>query len=246
MRLSGKTYIITGAAGGMGKVTVDRFIEEGANVVACDLSVASLSEKSNNFLTVEGDLTKEEQAENVVAQAIQAFGKLDGLVHIAGIAQKSTPIEDVTLDEWNRIITINTTAVFLMNRAVVKALSDQEGVIVNVASISTVRPRPGLSSYIASKGAAVSFSQALAIELAPKKVRVNVIHPGPSDTQMLGQFAAEGADVDKMKDSVFKQSVPLGKLIEPIDIANAAVYLCSDEARMVTGTVLHVDGGRGL
>lgn len=246
MRLAGKTFMITGAAGGMGKVTVARFLEEGANIVACDLSFSEPFKQNKQLLTVEGDLTNEKDVDHITAQTIATFGKLDGLVHMAGIAQKSTPVEEVTIDEWNRIMAINTTAVFLINRAVVRAFAECEGVIVNVASISAVRPRPGLSSYIASKGATVAFSQALAIELAPKNVRVNVIHPGPSDTQMLGQFAAVGADIERMKDDVFKQSVPLGKLIEPIDIANAAVYLCSDEARMVTGTVLHVDGGRGL
>jgi 3-oxoacyl-[acyl-carrier protein] reductase len=121
-----------------------------------------------------------------------------------------------------------------------------EGVIVNIASISMVRPRPGLNAYIASKGAAVSFSQALAIELAEYGIRVNVVNPGPADTGMLGQFTSKDADIEATKDTIFKKSVPLGRLIQPIDIANSLVYLCSKESAIVTGSVLNVDGGRGI
>ncbi|MDQ0253248.1 3-oxoacyl-[acyl-carrier protein] reductase [Evansella vedderi] len=246
MRLQGKTFIITGAAGGMGSVTVKRFLEEGANVVGSDLHVSSLQEQLENFLPVQGDLTKEADVAFLVKKTYETFGKIDGLVNIAGVAQKLTPIEELTLSDWDRMMSINATTLFLTNQAVVPYLKKQQGVIVNVASISAVRPRPGLSAYIASKGAAVSFSQALAIELADDQVRVNVIHPGPSDTKMLGQFVGDSTEHEKVKDDVFKNSVPLGELIQPIDIANAAVYLCSEEARMVTGAVLHVDGGRGL
>lgn len=142
---------------------------------------------------------------------------------------------------------VNSTAPFLTCRAAVPYMKKQgNGVIVNIASISMVRPRPGLNAYIASKGATVSFSQALAIELAEYGIRVNVVNPGPADTNMLAQFSAKEADVEATKDSIFKKSVPLGRLIKPIDIANSLVYLCSKEAAIVTGSVLNVDGGRGI
>lgn len=117
---------------------------------------------------------------------------------------------------------------------------------MTIASISAVRPRPGLQAYIASKGAAESFTRGLAIELASHQIRVNTIHPGPANTQMLAQFTADGADTEQTKHDVFIQSVPLGRLVDPTDIAGAVNYLLSDAATMVTGTTLHVDGGRGL
>ncbi|WP_209121077.1 SDR family NAD(P)-dependent oxidoreductase [Alkalihalobacillus sp. BA299] len=246
MRLNGKTFLVTGAAGGMGQATVKRFLEEGANVVGLDIEMTSLPEQNETFLPVKCNITNEAEIVAAAEHAYEMFNKIDGLVNIAGIAQKSTSVVELSLSDWERLMAINSTSLFLTTKTIIPYLKNQNGVIVNVASISAVRPRPGLSAYIASKGAAVAFSQALAIELAADQIRVNVIHPGPSDTKMLGQFTGDGADVEQMKDTVFKNSVPLGELIQPIDIANAAVYLCSDEARMITGEILHVDGGRGL
>jgi len=151
------------------------------------------------------------------------------------------------MDEWNRLMDVNVKSLFITTKAVVPFMKKQQrGSIITIASISAVRPRPGLQAYIASKGAAESFTRGLAIELASSQIRVNTIHPGPADTQMLGQFAAQGADVEQRKQSVFVQSVPLGRLVKPADIAGAVSYLLSDAASMVTGTTLHVDGGRGL
>lgn len=263
MRLQDKVFVVTGANGGMGKETVKRFLKEGASVAGVDLRMdgAELAGGSNlvegsgaagengrdRYLPVVADLTREEDVARVFSEAMNQFGRIDGLVNIAGIAQQATPIEDVTLEAWERIMRVNATALFLTCRTVIPYFKKQRnGVIVNIASISMVRPRPGLNAYIASKGAAVSFSQALAIELAEYGIRVNVVNPGPADTEMLGQFTAAGVDVETTKDTIFKKSVPLGRLIEPADIAQSLVYLCSDEASIVTGAVLNVDGGRGI
>lgn len=246
MRLKDEVFVLTGAQGGMGKETVKRFLEEGAYVAALDLNVDRI-EKSDRLLPIAVDLTKEKEVSDAFKEIYNTFGKITGLVNIAGIAQPATPIEEVTLKDWEKIITVNLTAPFLTCREVTPYLKKQgEGVIINIASISMVRPRPGLNAYIASKGGVVSFSQALAIELAEFGIRVNVVNPGPADTGMLGQFSAKDANIEETKETIFKKSVPLGRLIHPIDIANALVYLCSKEAAIVTGAVLNVDGGRGL
>ena len=246
MRLQNEVFVITGANGGMGKETVKRFLEEGAYVAAIDLNVEGV-EKTEHLLPVAADLTKEKDVAKVFTEVNETFGRINGLVNIAGIAQTATPIEEVKLKDWEKIIGVNATSLFLTCREVTPYLKEQQdGVIVNIASISMVRPRPGLNAYIASKGAAVSFSQALAIELAEYGIRVNVVNPGPADTNMLGQFTSQNADIETTKDTIFKKSVPLGRLIQPIDIANSLVYLCSKEASIVTGSVLNVDGGRGI
>jgi 3-oxoacyl-[acyl-carrier protein] reductase len=246
MRLENEVFVVTGARGGMGKETVKRFLEEGAFIVAVDLNVDGV-EESDRLLPIAADLTNEAAVTSLFTKAYEKFGRIDGLVNIAGIAQAATPIEEVSLADWEKIIRVNATAPFLTCRAVTPYLKKQGcGVIVNIASISMVRPRPGLNAYIASKGAVVSFSQALAIELAEYGIRVNVVNPGPADTNMLGQFSAQNADIETTKETIFKKSVPLGRLIKPIDIANSLVYLCSKEAAIVTGSVLNVDGGRGI
>ncbi|MDQ0219263.1 glucose 1-dehydrogenase [Peribacillus cavernae] len=253
MRLNNKVVIITGAGGGMGLKTVTRFLEEGAKVVATDLTVDIIHEQlggnaaDDQLLIVKADITEDRDIEKLVQQTVNRFGGVDVLVNVAGIAQTATPIEDVSNETWDRIMSINTKSLFLTSRAVVPVMKKQKtGVIINVASIAAVRPRPGLNAYIASKGAALAFTQALAIELADHKIRVNAINPGPADTKMLGQFAAEGVNIEETKEAIFRNSVPLGELIQPEDIANAAVYLSSDEAKRVTGAIFNIDGGRGI
>src|SRR5699024_852217 len=179
--------------------------------------------------------------------AVKKFGQIDGLINTARIAQSATPIEQVSLTDWHRLMDIIMSMIFLTCREVAIHMKKGKNVtIVNVGSVSTTRPRPGLQAYIASKGAVESFSKALALELAPDNIRVNTLHPGPCDTNMLGQFAGKDADIDEMKDTVFKQSIPLGTLLTPNDIAQSAKFLLSDESSMVTGGVFHVDGGRSV
>ncbi|TCJ04107.1 SDR family NAD(P)-dependent oxidoreductase [Cytobacillus praedii] len=246
MRLENEVFVVTGAKGGMGRETVKRFLEEGAYVAAVDLNIDGM-EKSDRLLPIAANLTSEADVARIFQEVKRVFGRVDGLVNIAGIAQAATQIEEVSLADWEKLMSVNATSLFLTCREAVPYMKQQgEGVIVNIASISMVRPRPGLNAYIASKGAAVSFSQALAIELADYGIRVNVVNPGPADTNMLGQFTSKNADVEATKENIFKKSVPLGRLINPIDIANSLVYLCSKEASIVTGSVLNVDGGRGI
>ncbi|BAQ09064.1 short-chain dehydrogenase/reductase SDR [Bacillus sp. OxB-1] len=248
MSVENKVIIVTGAAGGMGKAIALQLVEHGATVVGIDLNVDSLNDvTSERFITKASNVLDEQKIADIFAETNEAYGRIDGLVNAHGIAQSAAPIEEVTLEQWHRFMDVNATSLFITCKEAAKYMKPRsEGSIITIASISAVRPRPGLQSYIASKGAAESFTRAMAIELAPHKIRVNTIHPGPADTNMLGDFTAAGADVEKTKQTVFRESVPLGELIRPEDIANAASYLLSDGAKMVTGATLHVDGGRGL
>lgn len=248
MAVEQQVIIVTGAGGGMGKAIIQEQLAKGNIVVGLDLSVASLNDLAQDALQCfEVNVLQEERVNEVFKQVFDKYGRIDGLVNALGIAQSATPLEQVTMDEWDRLMNVNVKSLFITTKAVVPYMKQQrKGSIVTIASISAVRPRPGLQAYIASKGAAESFTRALAIELAPFQIRVNTIHPGPADTQMLGQFTAQGADIEQTKQSVFVQSVPLGRLVNPSDIAGAVSYLLSDTAGMVTGTTLHVDGGRGL
>jgi 3-oxoacyl-[acyl-carrier protein] reductase len=241
-------FLVTGAAGGMGREIVKMFLEEGAFVVAADKEVGALSEMlSPSLVTYEVDLTNESAVKQLVQFCINRFGKIDGVINAAGIAQSATPIEAVDFNTWNQLLNVNLTSVFLLSKEVVPYMKkERTGVIVNIASISVERPRPGLNAYIASKAGLIGLTKALAIELAEYQIRVNAIHPGPTDTAMLGQFVSAGENIEESKKRIFQQSVPLGSLVKPSDIAHAVMYLCSEQARTVTGTVLNVDGGRGL
>ncbi|MFA1818875.1 SDR family NAD(P)-dependent oxidoreductase [Virgibacillus oceani] len=249
MGVKNKTFLVTGANGGMGKATVDLLLKENANVAGCDLRTDTLREyeENSNFIAFQGDLTDEKTVKEIFQKTKDRFGSIDGLANIAGIAQSATPIDEVSLEEWHKIMDINMTMMFLTCRqASIYMKEKKQGSIVNVGSVSVTRPRPGLQSYVASKGAVEAFSKALALELAPDQINVNVLHPGPSDTEMLGQFSAEGANMDDTKKDIFEKSVPLGRLLKPEDIAHSIKYLLSEEANMMTGSVLHVDGGRNI
>lgn len=248
MAVSQQVVLVTGAAGGMGKAIIEDQLEQGNIVIGIDLTVASLAHLAQKSLHLyEVNVLQEEPIQAIFHEVYAKYGRIDGLVNALGIAQAATPIEEVSMDEWNRLMEVNVKSLFITTKAVVPYMKErQKGSIVTIASISAVRPRPGLQAYIASKGAAESFSRALAIELASHQIRVNTIHPGPANTQMLAQFTAEGADAEQTKHNIFIQSVPLGRLVDPTDIAGAVTYLISDAASMVTGTTLHVDGGRGL
>ncbi|MFJ7737715.1 SDR family NAD(P)-dependent oxidoreductase [Lysinibacillus sp. NPDC097287] len=248
MAVEQQVVIVTGAGGGMGQAILKHLLEQGKIVVGLDLSVTSLAHLEGDALQIyDLNVLNENKVNDVFQSVYDKYGRIDGLVNALGIAQAATPIEDVSIDEWNRLMDVNVKSLFITTKAVVPYMKvRKKGAIVTIASISAVRPRPGLQAYIASKGAAESFSRGLAIELAPHQIRVNTIHPGPADTQMLSQFTAAGANVEQTKQDVFVQSVPLGRLVDPTDIAGAVGYLLSDAASMVTGTTLHVDGGRGL
>lgn len=247
-QLEAKVIAVTGAGGGMGKTVVENLLAAGATVVALDINTESLSSIENENLRVKAiNLLEENSIQQTFKEIFDEFNKLDGLVNIAGIAQSAKPITEVELSEWHKIIDINATAIFLTSREAVRYMKEaKNGSIINVGSVSVTRPRPGLQSYVASKGAVEAFSKALALETAPFNIRVNVLHPGPADTQMLGQFSSAQAGEVELNKDIFAESVPLGRLINPTDISATVTHLLTDGAQIITGAVIHVDGGRSI
>ncbi|WP_047154689.1 SDR family oxidoreductase [Aneurinibacillus tyrosinisolvens] len=251
--LQGKTAIVTGAGSGMGKAIAQLFTQQGANVVFADLNLAAAQAAVDSYQpeqanAVQVNVSIDSQVETLIQDTLKTFDQLDIVVNCAGVPQVFTPIEELSLEQWNQIMDVNLKSIFLTSKYAVPVMKKQQrGAIVNIASIAGVRARPGLNAYCASKGAAIMLTKALALELAPYKIRVNAINPGPAETPMLGQFLkGDGAQKEDDKKKIFLDSVPLGSLIQPDDIAQAALYLASDLAKIVTGEILNVDGGRGI
>jgi 3-oxoacyl-[acyl-carrier protein] reductase len=231
--LEGKLAIITGAGSGIGRATARRFAAEGATVIAADVDLDAVRETCEGLLNVtatRADVTRRADVEALVAP----HPRIDVYFNNAGIPAKVKPLAELTRAEWDRTLDVNLTALFIAAQVVAPKL--EGGVLLVTASIIANRPRPGLSAYVASKAGVVGLAKALATELAPG-IRVNVINPGPANTPMLDGF---GFDSDPA------QALPLKRLIEPEDIAAAAAFLASDDARAITGAVFNVDGGRDL
>jgi 3-oxoacyl-[acyl-carrier protein] reductase len=243
MRLSDKVAVVTGGSSGFGAAICRRFASEGAKVVVADLleSGQAIAQEIGGVF-VAADVTNDEDARRMVQTAVDRFGRVDIVVNNAGLPQPPAPIEQTTEAQFDRLMSVNAKAIFLAAKHVVPVMRRQGGgVILNTVSVAAIRPRPNLTAYNASKGAALVMSKSLAIELAPDRIRVNAICPGPGDTPMLAVFV--GGDTEAHR-APFLSSIPLGRLCSPEDVANAMVFLASDEASFITGVVLEVDGGR--
>ena len=249
MSLGTKTAAITGAGSGMGRATARLFAERGADVAVIDIdgeaaeeTVSLIGEDGGSAIAVTADSSEAADVEAFVDRTASAFGGIDVLHNNAGIPQESTPVEDVTEATWDRIQAVNLKSTFLGAKyAVPEMRAGGGGVILNTASTAGIRPRTGLSAYCASKGGMITLTKQLAHELAEDDIRVNAICPVATDTDMLPEFAAGDLSVESMR-----ETIPLGRLAEATDIAHAAAFLASDEASMVTGTALEVDGGRDI
>ena len=244
MRLQGKTAIVTGAAQGFGEGIARRFAEEGAKVMIADIQgdAAETVAKDIGGIAAQVDVADAASVNAMVDQANAAWGQVDILVNNAGVTHLPKPMEDVSEEEFDRVLTINAKSVFLTAKALVPAMKARgSGAILNISSTAGISPRPNLNWYNASKGWMMTATQAMAIELAPFGVRVNAVNPVAGETPLLPQFMGE--DTPEMR-TKFVSSIPMGRLSTPLDIANAALYLCSDEAGLVTGICLPVDGGR--
>lgn len=246
MRLKDKTAIVTGAGSGFGKGIAMRFAKEGARVGVIDINAEAAREVANQIgistFAMEADVSIDGDVSRMVQEALDRWGQLDILVNNAGTTHRNKPMTEVTEEEYERIFAVNVKSVYLSAKHIVPVMKKQGfGVILNVASTAGVRPRPGLVWYNTSKGAMITASKAMAIELAGEKIRVNAINPVAGETGMLHLFMGEDTPEKRAQ---FISSIPLGRLSLPEDMANAALFLCSDEAEMITGLCMEVDGGR--
>ena len=246
MRLKDKSAIVTGAGSGFGKGIAMRFAKEGARVGVVDINAEAAREVAsqigNSAFAMEADVSIDRDVSRMVQEALDRWGQLDILVNNAGTTHRNQPMTEVTEEEYERIFAVNVKSVYLSARHVVPVMKKQGfGVILNVASTAGVRPRPGLVWYNTSKGAMMTATKAMAIELAGEKIRVNAINPVAGETGMLHLFMGEDTPEKRAQ---FISSIPLGRLSLPEDMANAALFLCSDEAEMITGLCMEVDGGR--
>lgn len=249
-RLDGKSSIVTGAASGFGAAIAERFAAEGARVVVADLNAeagqAVAARIGGHFVRCDVSVGADVQA--LVQRAVALHGRLDVVVNNAGVTHDNKPALDVTEDEFDRLYRVNVKSLFHMNRAAVPAMRANPGgpggVFVNVASTTGVRPGPGLAWYSGSKGAVITTSKGLALELARDRIRVCVVNPMIGETPMLAQFM--GMPDTPENRQRFLARIPLGRFTLPADVADAVVYLAGDAAGFVTGVCLDVDGGRNI
>ncbi len=249
MRLENKVAIVTGAGSGFGEGIAKRYAKEGAKVVVNDIDAAqgervvrALAAANGDARFCIGDVSNDTDVGKLVRFAIDVYGDLHIIVNNAGTTHRNQPLLDVTEDEFDRIYRVNVKSLFLTARHVVPHFRrKRRGVFITIASTAGVRPRPGLTWYNGSKGAAIVTSRSMAAELAPDGIRVNVINPVAGETGMLADFM--GGDTPELR-AKFVATIPLGRLSQPADIATAAVFLASDEAAFITGACLEVDGGR--
>jgi len=249
MRLKDKVAIVTGGGSGFGEGIARRFAAEGAKVVVADIDDAKGERVAEAIAAAGGaadyvhaDVSRSKEVAAMVARARSRFAGVDIIVNNAGMPQRNGPMLGVDEATFDRIFAVNVKSIYLAALHGVPAFEARGGgVFINTASTAGLRPRPGLVWYNGSKGAVIALTKAMAIELAPKRIRVNCLCPVAGDTPMLGDFM--GGDTQENR-ARFVASIPLGRLSTPADIANAALYLASDEAEFITGVALEVDGGR--
>ncbi|KAB2539808.1 3-ketoacyl-ACP reductase [Salipiger aestuarii] len=247
MRLQGKTTLITGAASGFGKGIAETYIREGAKVAVVDLNAegarAVAAELGENAIAIACDVSQTDDVAAAVAQTTDAFGSLDIVVNNAGWTNPNRPLMDTDEATFRKIYDINVLSIFHMTKVCVPLWRAQgSGVMLNIGSVAGIRPRPGLTWYNSSKGAVNIMTKSLAVELAPDNIRVCGIAPVMGVTGLLEQFM--GAPDTPENRQKFLATIPMGRLSEPRDVANAALYLGSDDADFITGVILEVDGGR--
>ncbi|TFL18632.1 SDR family oxidoreductase [Jannaschia formosa] len=244
MRLTDKTAIVTGGASGFGRGIVERFAGEGAKVLVADLNADGAGEVASAVggIAARMDVSKDLDWAAVTHRALEEWGRIDILVNNAGITHLPMPMEDVPEEEFDRVLAVNAKSVYHSARHVVPVMKEAgRGAILNVASTAGVSPRPRLNWYNASKGWMITATKAMAVELAPMGVRVNCLNPVAGETPLLASFMGE--DTPEMR-AKFLATIPLGRFSTPRDLGAAACFLCSDDASMITGVGLEVDGGR--
>jgi 3-oxoacyl-[acyl-carrier protein] reductase len=249
MRLRDKVAIVTGGGSGFGEGIATRFAAEGARVIVNDIDEANgervvdaIRQGGGDASFVRGDVGRGEDMERLLAATLERHGRLDVMVNNAGVSHRNKPLLEIDEADFDRVFATNVKSIFWSARHVVPCFRRQGGgAFINIASTAGVRPRPGLTWYNATKGAVITASKTMAVELAPDRIRVNCINPVAGETPLLGTFM--GSDTPENRER-FVASIPLGRLSTPRDVANAALYLASDEAEFITGICLEVDGGR--
>lgn len=249
MRLNGKTALVTGAASGFGKGIAETFAREGAKVAILDLNLegarAVAEDIGNGAIAIRCDVSDGADVAAAVAEVNTAFGRLDVVVNNAGWSNANRPLMETDEATFRKLYDVNVTSIFHMTKTCVPLWRAQgSGVMINIGSTAGIRPRPGLTWYNSTKGAVNLMSRSLAAELAPDGIRVNCIAPVIGATALLEQFM--GMPDTPENRATFIAGIPLGRMSTPRDIANAALYLASDEADFITGVVLEVDGGRTI
>ena len=247
MRLENKTALVTGAASGFGTGIAERFAREGARVAVVDINEAGAKTVAKGIgkaaVPIACDVADGASVKAAVEAAVEDFGRLDIVVNNAGVSHKNSPMLDVDEAEFDRVYAVNVKSIFHMAHAVVPIMRSQGGgVIINVTSTAGIRPRPGLTWYNGSKGAANVITKTMAVELAPDNIRVCGIAPVIGQTALLETFM--GVPDTPENRAKFLGTIPLGRMSQPRDIANAALHLASDDADFLTGLIMEVDGGR--
>jgi len=246
-RLADKVAVVTGGASGFGRGICELYAAEGAKVVVADINGQGAREVARGIgaaaTHVACDVTRKADVAAMVAEAVKVFGGLDIMVNNAGYTHKNQPVLGVSEEEFDRIFAVNVKAIYFATLACVPEMEKRGGgVIINTASTAGVRPRPGLTWYNGSKGAAITLTKSLAAELAPKKIRVCAINPVIGETGMLEQFM--GVPDTPENRAKFVATIPLGRMSRAADIANAALFLADPASNFITGVALEVDGGR--
>lgn len=244
MRLRDKVAIVTGGASGFGAGIVRKFAAEGASVLIADINVEGAETLARELGQKAGhvDVSSDASVNQLAAAALMAFGRVDILVNNAGVTHQPAPLDEISEADFDRVFNVNMKSVYLTARHLVPHFKARKtGVILNVASTAAISPRPRLSWYNASKGWMVTATKSMAVELAPLGIRVNAINPVAGETPLLKTFMGEDTPEIRAK---FLATIPLGRFSTPEDMGNAACFLCSDEASMITGIAMEVDGGR--
>ncbi len=255
MRVKNKSIIVTGAASGIGEGIAKRLAAEGAQVIVNDINVAmgeavvaAIVKAGGTAAFFKADVTVSAEVKALVASALERYGRLDVMVNNAGWTHRNQPALDVSEDDFDKCYAINVKSIYLSTIHATPVFRAQGGgSFINIASTAGVRPRPGLTWYNGSKGAVITTSKSLAAELGPDNIRVNCINPvfNP-DTGLSTQFA--GGSVTgpegEARRAKFLSSIPLGRFSTALDVANAALYLASDEAAFISGVCIEIDGAR--
>lgn len=258
MRLQGKTAIVTGGGNGIGQGICLKIAKEGANVIVADIdikaadnTVSQIKEKGGNAAAIKTDVTSKEETEAMVRAAVEIFGSLDILVNNAGTDIKGA-IEEIPETTWDKLMTLNLKGVFLSTQAAVKVMKDKKyGRIVNISSMAGKTGEPYTSPYCTTKFGVLGFTQSIALELGKDNITINAVCPGPIETALIKTSVSQTAELnnktyeEELYDK-FISKMPLGRIGQPEDVANAVSFLASDEASFITGSSLNVSGGREM